>query len=99
MEVSYKSPFMKFVKKQTRSFQLAIEDEVEKITIHTDIGTSKKGALAEFRVHKFFYGKQTFLISYRFKEAEILFFTIGPHENFYRELKKYLKGVGNNDYR
>jgi hypothetical protein len=94
MEVFYKSPFKKFVKKQTRSFQLAIEDEVEKITISPDIATSKKGDLAEFRVHKFSYGKQTFLISYRFKEAEILFFTIGPHENFYRELKKYLKGAG-----
>lgn len=94
MQIFYKSPFRKFVKKQTRSFQLVIEDEVEKITISPDIGASKKGDLAEFRVHKFSYEKQKFLIAYRFQETEILFFTIGPHENFYRELKRYLREVG-----
>jgi len=31
MEIFYKSPFRKFVKKQTRPFQLVIEDEVERI--------------------------------------------------------------------
>jgi len=94
MQIFYKPPFRKFVKKQTRSFQLVIEDEVEKITISPDMGGSKKGDLARFRVHKFSYGKQKFLIAYRFQEAEILFFTIGPHENFYRELKKYLREAG-----
>jgi len=94
MQIFYKSPFRKFVKKQTRSFQLVIEDEVEKITISPDIGASKKGDLAEFRVHKFSYEKQKFLIAYRFQETEILFFTIGPPDNFYRELKRYLREVG-----
>ena len=94
MQIFYKSPSRKFVKKQTRSFQLIIEDEVEKTTISPDMCASKKGDLAEFRVHKFFYGKQEFLIAYRFQEAEILFFTIGPHENFYRELKRYLREAG-----
>ena len=52
------------------------------------MGESKKGDLAGFRVHKFFYGKQKFLIAYRFQDTEIVFFKIGTHENFYRELKK-----------
>ncbi|MDO9528755.1 MAG: type II toxin-antitoxin system RelE/ParE family toxin [Syntrophales bacterium] len=69
------------------------EDEVEKIAINPDIGKSKKGDLVDFRVHKFSYGKQKFLIAYRFQEDEIVFFIIGPHENFYRELKKYLREV------
>lgn len=93
MKAFYKPLFRKFVKKQTRSFQLAIEDEVEKIAINPDIGKSKKGDLVDFRVHKFSYGKQKFLIAYRFQEDEIVFFIIGPHENFYRELKKYLREV------
>ena len=93
MKALYKPLFRKFVKKQARSFQLVIEDEVEKIAINPDIGKSKKGDLTDFRVHKFSYGKQKFLIAYRFQEDEIVFFIIGPHENFYRELKRYLREV------
>ncbi|MBU4100012.1 MAG: type II toxin-antitoxin system RelE/ParE family toxin [Proteobacteria bacterium] len=94
MEIFYKPPFRKFVKKQTRSFQLVIEDEVDEIAISPDMGESKKGDLTGFRVHKFSYGKQKFLIAYRFKEAAIVFFMIGAHENFYRELKSYLREAG-----
>ena len=93
MEIFYKPPFRKYVKKQTRPFQLVIEDEIEQIIINPDRGESKKGDLAGFRVQKFSYGRQKFLIAYRLKEDEILFFVIGPHENFYRELKKYLREV------
>jgi len=93
MQIFYKLPFRKFVKKQRRPFQLVIEDEVEKIADNLDIGQSKKGDLRGFRVHKFSYFGQKFLIAYRFQETQVVFFTVGPHENFYRELKKYLKEV------
>ena len=81
------------MKKQTRPFQLVIEDEVEKIAINPDIGKSKKGDLTGFRVQKFSFKSQKFLIAYRLRGTEIVFFKIGPHENFYRELKKYLREV------
>lgn len=93
MEVFFKPPFRRFVKKQTRPLQLVIEDEVEKITKNPDIGRSKKGDLSEFQVHKFTFKKQELLIAYRVIEADILFYMIGPHENFYREVKRYLKEV------
>ena len=94
MEIFYKPPFRKFVKKQTRSFQLVVEDKVEEITISPNMGESKKGNLTGFQAHKFSYEKQNFLIAYRFKEAVIVFFMIGTHENFYRELKRYLREAG-----
>ena len=94
MEIFYKPPFRKFVKKQTRSFQLVVEDKVEEITISPNMGESKKGDLTGFRVHKFSYGKQKFLIAYRFKQATIVFFMIGTHENFHHELKRYLREAG-----
>ena len=81
------------MKKQTRSFQMVIEDEVEKIIQDPELGPSKRGDLADFRVHKFSYRNQTFLISYRTSESEMEFFTVGSHENFYRELKRYVKGA------
>ena len=94
MQIFYKPPFRKFVKRQTRPFQLIIEDEVEKIANNPNTGELKKGDLAGFRVHKFSYGRQRFLIAYCYSEAEVLFFMVGPHENFYRKLKRYLREAG-----
>ena len=93
MEKLYKPPFRKFVKKQTRPFKLVIEDEVEKVAINPEAEKQKKGDLTGFRVHKFFYNKQKFLIAYLLLKTEIVFFMIGPHENFCRELKRYLREV------
>ena len=93
MKVLYKPPFRKFVKKQTRPLQLAIEDEVEKIAYNRSIGEPKIGDLQGFQVHKFKFQRQNLLIAYRVIESDILFYMIGPHENFYRELKRYLKEI------
>lgn len=93
MEIFYKSPFRKFVKKQTRPFQLVIEDEVERIAHDPEIGTTKKGDLTGFRIHKFTFNKQQVLIAYRVIEADILFYMTGSHENFYRDLNKYIREV------
>ncbi|MCF8131111.1 MAG: type II toxin-antitoxin system RelE/ParE family toxin [Deltaproteobacteria bacterium] len=94
MDVYFKSPFRKFVKKQARPFQLIIEDEVDKIVKNPGLGDLRKGDLAGFRVHKFYYQDRIFLISYRLRESELNFFTVGTHENFYRELKRYVKEAG-----
>ena len=91
MEMFYKPPFRRFVKKQTRPLQLAIEDEIEKIKENPAVGESKKGDLQGFRVHKFTFRKQPLLIAYRLTDSDILLYLMGPHENFYRDLKRYLK--------
>ena len=41
MHLLYKSPFKQFVKKQSRPFQLVIEDEIENIQSNPDIGKTK----------------------------------------------------------
>ena len=71
--------------------QLSIEDEIEKIIETPAIGETKKGDLQGFQIHKFAYIKQKLLIAYRVSKIEILFYIVGTHENFYRNLKKYLK--------
>ena len=91
METFYKPPFRKFIKKQARPLQLSIEDEIEKILENPALGETKKGDLQGFRVHKFAFKKQRLLIAYKVLVNEILFYMVEPHENFYRNLKKYLK--------
>lgn len=93
MDKFYKPLFRRFVKKQARPFQMIIEDEIEKIVTEPLRGEAKRGDLTGFRVHKFSYKKQKFLIAYRIEDMGIVFFKAGPHENFYRELKKYLREV------
>ncbi len=91
MGVLFKPPFKKFVKKQSRPFQLAIEDEVANILNDPDIGEVKKGDLSGFKVCKFKFKGQQFLIAYLLQQNNIIFYMIGTHENFYLRLKRSLK--------
>lgn len=83
----------KFVKKQSMSFQLAIEDAVEAVRNTPDMGEVKKGDLSGLRVHKFKFQRQEYLIAYKTGGNTIAFYMIGTHENLYRELKQYLREV------
>ena len=44
-------------------------------------------------MHKFKFQRQEYLIAYKTGSNSIVFYTIGTHENFYRELKQYLREV------
>lgn len=91
MRSSYKLPFARFVKKQTRAFQLAIEDEVIAVTKDPSKGEVKKGDLSGVRVHKFKYHGQLYLIAYSLEGDALVFYMIDTHDNFYSALKRYLK--------
>jgi hypothetical protein len=104
MRPNFKPPFSKFVKKQHLPLQLAIEDAVEEICENFRIGELKSGDLQGVRVFKFTHNKRTYLIAYRPPTEEQLladsvdlelliidFYQAGTHENFYSDLKKYLK--------
>ena len=71
MDMLYKPPFRNFVKKQSRPFQLAIEDEVENILNDPNIGEAKKGDLSGFKVHKFNFKSQQLLIAYIFTPPDL----------------------------
>jgi hypothetical protein len=100
---NYKPPFSKFVKKARKPLQLEIEDQVETICETPEIGEQKVGDLAGIWVHKFKFGPQEYLVAYRPPTPEeaqagadvemlaIDFYQVGPHENFYTDLKRYLK--------
>jgi hypothetical protein len=82
--------FLKFKKKSTRKLQLEIDTEVKNIINNPEIGELKKGDLKAIRVHKFKFKAQLFLLSYEVKEDTLLLYLIDTHENYYKQLKRYL---------
>ena len=94
MNILYKSAFRKFVKKQARGFQLAIEDETKRIKKEPRIGKKKKGDLSESRVYKFKFRGQEYLMAYKIESKGLIMYMIDTHENFYNNLKRYMKEVG-----
>lgn len=104
MKPNYKPPFSRFVKKAHKPLQLAIEDVVEVICDDPDVGEPKFGDLAGVWVYKFKFNRQEYLLAYRppgtalaSQSVELLiidFYQVGSHENFYDELKRYLRAEG-----
>jgi len=86
--------FKKYVKKLPRHFQQVILDEVEDVLANPHVGELKKGDLAGFRVHKFTMNRQLALMAYKAEKDFLVLYQVGPHENFYINLKRYLKEMG-----
>ena len=98
MQLNCKRPFATFVKKANKPLQLAIEDAVLYIQNSPASGEVKTGDLKDVYVYKFRFNKQEYLIAYKFGQTTDLvtliwidFYQVGSHENFYEELKRYLK--------
>ncbi len=106
MKANFKRPFSQYVKKARKPLQLAIEDAVEEVCANPDIGMVKLGDLAGIWVYKFKFQRQEYLLAYRPPTVEprrqggeveflaIDFYQVGSHENFYDELKRYLRAEG-----
>ncbi len=98
MKANFKRPFAQYVKKASRPLRLAIEDAVDWVCEAPQIGDLKLGDLAGVRVYKFRFHSQEYLIAYRTPARDstidfliIDFYKVGSHENFYEELKRYLR--------
>ncbi len=68
-----------------------LDQEIRFLQRDPKSGEPKKGGLAGINVHKFKAGRKLFLLAYEFDENELFLVSLGPHENFYRDLKKYLR--------
>jgi len=69
----------------------ALDAEVKKIAENPTIGEEKKGDLRGVFVHKFKLKTTLYLLAYRKIGDDLELVMIGPHENYYRDLKQYLK--------
>jgi mRNA-degrading endonuclease YafQ of YafQ-DinJ toxin-antitoxin module len=81
--------FERAVKKLHRQQKADLDTAVRAIVSDTEMGEAKVGDLAGIRVYKFRMVNPLCLLSYRvLDEDSVKLLTVGPHENFYRDLKR-----------
>jgi mRNA interferase RelE/StbE len=91
MTIYQSRSFEKKVKKMSKSEKEALDREVKRIAEKPAIGEEKKGDLRGVFVHKFKLKTTQYLLAYRNVGDDLELIMIGPHENYYRDLKQYLK--------
>ena len=84
------TPTFERTAKKLHQHQKAVLDEaVRTIAKQPDIGETKVGDLAGVQVYKFRMGNLWCLLAYRvLDETTFKLLMVGPHENFYRNLKR-----------
>jgi mRNA interferase RelE/StbE len=89
MRILVTPTFERAVKKLHRPQKAALDDAVRTIVVQPEAGETKVADLAGVQVYKFHMGKLLCLIAYRvLDEITLKLLMVGPHENFYRDLKR-----------
>lgn len=84
--------FNRTAKKLPTALRVEVERQVDIICANPLAGEQKTGDLVGIRVHGFRLAGQLYLIAYLVNDAErtVTLLALGGHENFYRDLKRYL---------
>jgi len=84
--------FNQTAKKLPASLRAEVDKQVDVICANPLAGEHKRSDLRGVFVHKFRLAGQLYLMAYLVDEAEeaVTFLALGGHENFYRDLKRYL---------
>ena len=82
--------FARAYKKLKPNIVADVDAAVAEISVSPEVGELKRGDLATLRVYKFHSGGQLYLLGYTLEDVPRLIYleAIGPHENFYRDLKR-----------
>ena len=90
MKIIQSRLFEQRVKRFSKAQKLALDEQVLRIARNPGAGTEKRGDLRGVFVHKFKIRDVQYLLAYRVKEQRLELIMIGPHQNYYRDLKRYL---------
>ena len=86
------SPLFKRAYKKLYPIQRKIVDEqIKRLMVTPEIGTVKKQDLQGIYAHKFSVADRMYMIAYTFDPITMKLIMLGIHENFYRDLKSYLR--------
>ena len=91
MRIYQSRSFEKKVKRTSKTEKDSLDREIKRIAEDPSIGEEKKGDLRGIFVHKFKLKTTQYLLAYRKVGRDLELVMIGPHENYYRDLKQYLK--------
>ena len=91
MRIYQSRSFEKKVKKMSKPEKDSLDREIRNIADDPSVGEEKKGDLRGVFVHKFKLKTIQYLLAYRKVGEDLELLMIGPHENYYRVLKQYLK--------
>jgi len=85
--------FTRIAKKLHAKDKQALDQAVKAIASDPNIGEEKRGDLAEVFVYKFKLNNQETLLAYelsphKLAPVEVVLLGVGPHENFYTQLKR-----------
>lgn len=81
--------FKKTVKKLHANQKKDLDDAIKVLMEEPTLGEQKKGDLSYLRVYKFKMVKQLTLLGYSYEDGSVMLelIALGPHENFYRDIK------------
>lgn len=90
MQIIQTNEFKKAVKRLHANQKKDLDGAIKTIMQNTKVGEAKIGDLSGIFVYKFKMVKQLTLLAYSFANQTITLtlLGLGPHENFYRDLKK-----------
>ena len=91
MKIYQSRSFEKTTKKLSKVEKDSLDQEIRIIAEKPGIGEEKKGDLRGVFVHKFKLKTTQYLLAYQKTDGNLELIMIGPHENYYRDLKQYLK--------
>lgn len=95
-EVRFLPTAAKFLKKlKDKKLKLLYQEAIDKIREDHTVGEAKSGDLSGIFEYDIFYNKTNYELAYRVEYVEnkmIIVIMAGTRENFYNELKRYIKG-------
>jgi hypothetical protein len=91
MKILQSSIFKRKVKKLNARQKIQLDDAIRQILKDPYIGEEKKGDLKMVWTHKFYIDKTLYLLAYSFSNDLLELLMLGPHENYYSDLKNYLR--------
>ena len=95
-EVKFMPPAAKFLKKlKDKKLKTLYQQAIDKIREDHTIGEAKNGDLAGLYGYDIYYNKTNYELAYKVEYVDnkvIIVVMAGTRENFYDELKRYMKG-------
>lgn len=95
LEVIFLPAARNYIKKlKDKKLKSLFKEAITEISNDYTIGEAKNGDLSEIYGYDIFYNKTNYEISYTVEEVDgkiIVVIMAGTRENFYNELKKYIK--------